>query len=223
MRRIIYFLVIAGFLAASCTKTDTYVEPHETLNGVLQDKNGNPYISEEPNGFKIRLIEQGAVTPREFWGMADGKFNNTKIFKSVYKIVPSDGAFFPVDTVVHEISGVTTINFLITPFLTVDATFTLDDTTLKATYRVAQASGAGKIQNARLLVNKWNPNVGMNYSDMSIARDLSAIPDATITQTDYTDQAALQRGVTYYARVAVLSSNTLGKYNFSSVQKIVVP
>lgn len=223
MRPINYFIAIAVCLAASCSKTDTYVQPNETLIGVLQDKNGNSYISEEPNGFKIRLIEQGSTTPREFWGMADGRFNNTKIFKAVYKIVPSDGAFFPVDTIVHEISGVTTINFQITPFLTIDAAFTLDDTTLKATYKITQAPGAGKIRNARLLVNKWNPNVGMNYSDMSIARDLSAISDATITQTDYTDQAALQRGVTYYARVAVLSDNSLGKYNFSSVQKIVVP
>jgi hypothetical protein len=65
----------------------------------------------------------------------------------------------------------------------------------------------------------------MNYSDKSIARDLSKITDEAIVATDYTDVVAgyLESGVTYYARVAVLATNSLGKYNFSIVHKIVVP
>ncbi|MDP3445689.1 MAG: DUF3823 domain-containing protein, partial [Ignavibacteria bacterium] len=98
-------------------------------------------------------------------------------------------------------------------------------TNLKATYTIQSAVGAGKIQSARLLVNKWDPNVGMNYSDKNVIRDLKTIPDATIVQTEYTDEIPgyLQSGVTYYARVAVLANNSIGRYNFSTVQKIVVP
>lgn len=226
MKRSTYFisLVLVFFLAA-CSKVDTYDIPKETLTGVLADADGNPFITEQPNGFRIKLIEQGSTTPRDFWGMADGKFNNTKIFKGRYKIVPSDGAFFPVDTLEQEISGVTTINFEITPYLKIDASILQNGTNLKATYRITQAPGAGKIKNVRLLVNKWNPNVGMNFSEKSVVRDLSGVPDATIVQTDYIDQVTgyLESGITYYARVAVLSDNAMGKYNFSVVHKIVVP
>lgn len=226
MKKTTYIIsAVLMLLVASCSKVDIYDVPAETLNGTLADAAGNPFISEQPNGFKIKLIEQGSTTPRDFWGMADGKFNNTKIFKGSYKIVPTDGAFFPVDTVQQEINGVTTINFQITPYLTINAFIIQNGPDLKATYRIRQATGAGKIKNARLLVNKWNPNVGMNYSDKSIMRELSSVSDANIVQTDYTDQISgyLQSGVTYYARVAVLSDNSMGKYNFSAVQKIIVP
>lgn len=227
MKNITYCLLSVMVLMTSCElfKLDTYDIPGETLQGSLKDGEGNSFISEQPNGFKIRIIEEGSSTPRDFWGKDDGTFLNTKIFRGTYKVVPTDGAFFPVDTVTTEIGGVTTLNFEITPFLTIDATISAVGEDLKATYSIKQALGAGKIRNARLLVNKWNPNVGMNYNDKSMVRDLSGVVDATIVQTEYTDEIVgyLESGVTYYARVAVLSNNAIGKYNFSAVQKIVVP
>lgn len=212
-------------LLMTACEIDNYDIPAETLQGKLTDAAGNPFITEQPNGFKIRIIEEGSPTPRDFWGKPDGAFLNTKIFAGKYKVIPTDGAFFPLDTVETEIRGVTTLNFEITPYLTIDATIVQNGPNLKATYKIKQALGAGKIRNARLLVNKWNPNVGMNYNDKGIVRDLSNIPDATIVQTEYTDQIVeyLESGVTYYARVAVLANNALGRYNFSAVHKIVVP
>ena len=225
MKKTTYFISLILLLFVASCKLDNYTTPQETLKGTLADSDGNPYITEEPNGFKIRMIEQGSPTPRDFWGMADGKFNNTKIFRGKYKIVPTDGAFFPVDTLKQEISGITIINFKITPYLTINASIVQNGSDLKATYTIKQALGTGKIKNARLLVNKWNPNIGMNYSDKSMMRDLSGVSDATIVQTEYTDQIVgyLESGVTYYARVAVFADNPIGKYNFSTVQKIVVP
>lgn len=211
MKKVIYLISAILLLFVVSCKLDNYDIPQETLKGSLTDAAGDPFITEQPNGFKIRIIEQGSPIPRDFWGMADGKFNNTKIFNGKYKIISSDGAFFPVDTVEQEISGITTINFKITPYLTINASIVQNGQNLKATYTVKQALGAGKIKNARLLVNKWNPIVGMNYSDKSIMRDFSAVSDATIVQTEYTDQIVgyLESGVTYYARVAVLADNPL--------------
>lgn len=204
---------------------DTFPTPNETLKGDLRDKDGNPLITEQPNGFKIRIIETGSPEPRDFWGKPDGTFFNSKIFKGIYKIVPTEGAFFPVDTVETEISGITTINFEITPFVKISASIIADGTNLKATYTIVKATGAGKIKNARLLVSKWNPNVGLNYNDKSVLRDLSGVSDLIVGTTEYTDQISnyLESGVTYYARVAVLSQNSFGRYNFSEVQEIVVP
>ena len=225
MKRSIYFTSLFLVFITACSKIDTYDPPAETLTGLLADATGDPYITEQPNGFQIKLIEDGSTTPREFWGMADGKFNNTKIFKGMYKIVPANGAFFPVDTVRREISGVTTVNFTITPYLKINASIIQYGPDLKAVYKITKAPGAGKISNVRILINKWNPVVGMNYSDKSVTRDLSGTSDATIVQTEYTDLITgyIESGTTYYARVAVLAENSLGKYNFSTVSKIVVP
>lgn len=227
MKKITYCILSVLWLMTSCElfELDAYDAPAETLQGSLKDAEGNSFITEQPNGFKIRIMEEGSSTPRDFWGKTDGTFLNTKIFKGTYKIVPTDGAFFPVDTVTSEIAGITTLDFEVIPFLKVDATITAVGEDLRATYSIEQALGAGKIRNARLLVSKWNPNVGMNYSDKSVVRDLSGVPDATIVQTEYTDEIIgyLESGVIYYARVAVLANNSIGKYNFSPVQKIVVP
>lgn len=225
MKRITYLISLIILIFMASCEVDNYDLPEETLTGKLADADGNPFITEQPNGFKIRIIEQGSPQPRDFWGKADGTFLNTKIFRGQYKIIPIDGAFFPVDTVDTEISGVTTVNFEITPFLTIEASIAPNGSNLKATYTIKKAPGAGKIKSARLLVNKWNPNVGMNYSDKNVVRDLSGIPDATIEQSEYTEEIAgyLESGVTYYARVAVLATNALGRYNFSEIKQIVVP
>lgn len=225
MKTTIYFLNLLLILLATSCGVDNYVPPNATLQGELRAPDGNLLITEQPNGFKIRIIEEGSPQNRDFWGKPDGTFLNTKIFNGRYKIIPIDGAFFPVDTVETEISGVTTINFEVTPYLTIDASIAQEAGVLRATYTISQAAGAGKINNARLLVSKWNPNVGMNHNDQSVVRDLLAVPDATVIQTEYTDEIAgyLESGVTYYARVAVLANNPLGRYNFSPVYEIVVP
>jgi hypothetical protein len=226
MKKLTYLIFISLLVFTTSCEIDNYDIADATLEGKLTDNSGNAYITEQPNGFQIRMYEEGSPQPRDFWGKSDGTFRNTKIFTGNYKFLPINGAFFPVtDTVKTVISGVTTVDFKITPYATVTATFTVNGKDLSATYRINKASGAGKISTARVLLNKWNPIVGMNYSDKSAARDLSKIDDATIVATDYTDVITgyLESGVTYYARVAVLSTNSLGKYNFSTVQKVVVP
>ena len=59
--------------------------------------------------------------------------------------------------------------------------------------------------------------VGMNRIDAEVTRDLSGTDDEVITKTTYTDKILdlLEDGVTYYVRVAALSTNTSGRYNFS--------
>jgi hypothetical protein len=226
MKKITYIFSLILLLSVTSCEIDNYDLPAETLQGKLTDSAGNQFITEEPNGFQIRLIETGSPQPRDFWGKPDGTYKNRKIFRGEYKILPINGAFTPIaDTVKTTISGVTTVDFKITPYATVTAIFTANGKDLTATYRIKKDPAAGKISAARVLINKWNPNLGMNYSDKSIVRDLSKITDETIVATDYTDVVAgyLESGVTYYARVAVLATNSLGKYNFSIVHKIVVP
>ncbi len=225
MKKRIYLIVSILLVFISSCEIDNYEAPTETLQGVLADSEGNPFITEQPNGFQIKIIEDGSSTPRSFWGKADGTFLNTKIFKAKYKVIPTNGAFFPLDTVDTVIKGETTLNFVITPYLKITASFEQVGSNIKATYKISKALGAGKITSARFLVSKWNPNVGMNYSDYNMERDLSEITDETIVNSEYTDEITdcLVSGATYYARIAVLSENSIGRYNFSTIQEIVVP
>lgn len=224
MKKISFILALVMPLMFGSCKLDTYDLPEETLQGTLTDPDGNPLITEQPNGFRIRLYEEGSETPLDFWGRPDGTYRNTKLFKAVYRIEPIEGAFFPVDPVEKLVSGTVTVDFEVTPYVTVAAQIENVGANLQATYTIKKAAGAGKIQDARLLVTKWNPNVGMNYSDREVRRDLSGTDDAAIQAATYTDTVVdyLESGVTYYARIAVLAANSAGRYNFSAVHKIVI-
>ena len=210
---------------AGC-RVDTYDLPSATLTGKLVLSDGSPLVTEQPNGFRIKLNEivDGKVSEQSqyFWGKADGTFNNTKIFSGDYRVQPVEGAFFPVDPVEVRISGTTELEFEVTPYLIIVADISAVGHDLVARYRVRKSNGAGKITTARLIVSKWNPNVGMNRTDAEKVTDLSEVDDALITSTTYTDMILdyLEDGVTYYARVAVLSANTSGRYNLSAVTKI---
>ncbi len=225
MKKTIIALCILAVAVVSC-KVDTYNLPSETLTGKVVCADGTPFITEQPNGFRIRLDEvvDGKITnfPQYFWGKPDGTFRNTKIFKGTYVVQPVEGAFLPVDPVEVEISGETELTFEVTPNITINAAITTSGPDIIAKYRLTKAPGAGKITTARLLVSKWNPNVGMNRLDREAVRDLSGVKDEAILTTTYTDSVldCLEPGVTYYVRVAALASNTSGRYNFSEVVKI---
>ena len=225
MKKTIIALCILAVAVVSC-KVDTYNLPSETLTGKVVCADGTPFITEQPNGFRIRLDEvvDGKITnfPQYFWGKPDGTFRNTKIFKGTYVVQPVEGAFLPVDPVEVEISGETELTFEVTPNITINAAITTSGPDIIAKYRLTKAPGAGKITTARLLVSKWNPNVGMNRLDREAVRDLSGVKDEAIVITTYTDSVldCLEPGVTYYVRVAALASNTSGRYNFSEVVKI---
>lgn len=223
MKLFSYLLVLTLLSLASC-ETDTYQLPGEILTGSLTDPDGEPFITEQPHGFKIRMLEEGASQYYDFWGKEDGTFRNTRIFRAKYTIYPFDGAFFPVEPVERLIEGTANQNFQVIPFAKIQATMRQEGADLIATFTIDKAAGAGKLKDAQLLVTKWNPNVGMHSKDRSVAKDLSGIADQSLQgiPQELTLSGFLESGVTYYARVAVLSENSLGRYNLSAVSKIVV-
>lgn len=223
MKKSVYW--IAFFIAVglwSC-ETDSYLLPGETLQGSLIDPDGSPLITEQPHGFKIRLLEDGGTQFYDFWGKADGTFKNTKLFPATYTIVPIDGPFFPVDAKIREVSGVVSVDFTVIPFAKIDADITMDQQHVKATFRIAKAAGAGKIKDAQLLLSKWNPNVGMYSKNWNKSLDLAGVTDVDIQNgaQELVLENVLESGVTYYARVAVLCENQLGRYNLSEVTELI--
>ena len=224
MKKISYLVILMVLLGVTACKIDSYDLPEETLTGKLIDQDGEQLITEQPNGFKIRMLEDGATQYYDFWGKADGTFRNTKIFKAKYSIMPFEGPFFPVDPVEVFISGTVNVDFEVIPYCKIDADIVQEGSKLNATFSVKKAPAAGKIKNAQFLVTKWNPNVGMYCKDKNVELDLSGTDDDDIQSQQYTIELPdyIEPGITYYARVAVLCDNDLGRYNLSKVTKIVV-
>ncbi|MDD6365076.1 MAG: DUF3823 domain-containing protein [Bacteroidales bacterium] len=220
--RPITIAIVLATAISSCT-VDTYPLPEETLTGKLICPDGTNLITEQPNGFKIRMNEivDGKIAdiPQDFWGKADGTFRNTRIFEGSYIVQPIEGAFFEVDPVEIDIRGTVNINFEVIPYLTILSDITNNGPDIIARFRIQKADSAGKISKARLLVSKWNPNVGMNQVDFEEVQDLSGLSDDEIIKTTYTLKLldCMEPGVKYYARIAALSENTSGRYNFSEV------
>src|SRR3546814_17940890 len=90
-------LVIIALFAMTACEVDTYDLPSETLTGRLVDTDGEPFVTEQPSRFKIRMMEDGASPFSDFRGKEDGTFCNTTIFTSKYKIHPYTGNSFQVE------------------------------------------------------------------------------------------------------------------------------
>jgi hypothetical protein len=215
-------------IAISCEKLDNYDAPNETLTGrVIDQTTGEPIISEQPNGFRIKLLETSwsdNPQPEYFWGKADGTFNNTKIFAGTYSVSPVEGAFFDVDPQQVEIKGSVDIEFKVTPYLTVNATEIkkIDAETLEVSYTISRTKVGDKIIDARVFVST-NPNVGTNIIDSNLSplRDLQNISDNEILNTTYKETIkGLKSGKKYYVRVGARTNNASKRYNFTKITEV---
>ena len=138
MKRIFYYIALGlTVTAGSCSKTDNYPPPSETLNGKIIDAGTGQTVQgevsgENGTGSRIELREiswSDNPTPLYLATMQDGTYNNTKIFAGTYKI-SADGAFVPLvqtganpvdkSKTVEVKGGVTTVDFTVEPFLRIE-------------------------------------------------------------------------------------------------------
>lgn len=225
----ILLLSFAGilFLLSSCSKNlDNYQAPNAGVYGSIIDSvTRQPLQTEEPNGFRVRLMDEQYANPIpiDFWGMANGSFKNTKVFAGAYKVIPIQGAFFPPDTQGVKISGMTQVNFTVTPYLSISAS--VDSTVANriiTTYRLSRARTADKIRVCESLVSRV-PAVSSTVFDAVISHNLSAVTDSAALSVQYTDTiAGLKSGSVYYVRVGARTNNSANRFNYSPVFKVTV-
>lgn len=218
-------ILVPALLLLSCSKIDNYDTPNGAIHGKLIDNITNANLqSEQPNGFIVKLFEKGGAmnSPIIFTGKPDGSFENAWIFQNEYRVVPAEGAFFPVDTAVVQVGTRTEVNFTVTPFLAVvDATVQATQGKITVSYRIARSVADNKITERKTLVSKI-PTVNNSIFDFRSETNLSDILDESILSTSFTDEVALSAG-TYYVRVAVCTDNALRRYNYSEVFEVTVP
>lgn len=232
MKRIIYkCLPVLLFIAImACKKIDNYKEPDAGIEGTVTDVLTNtPLQTEQPNGVRIRLVEQSSdypnVQPYDVWAKPDGTFKSTYIFSGDYKVQAIEGAFFPIEEQRVLIKGMTQINFIVTPFLRISATVATTATGITASYQISRTQIGAKIQEAKLWVSSVPTVSNVSFdAGKSVARNLSAIADATILTTTYTDVInGLVSGKTYYIRVGARTNTTPTRFNYTPIVEVKIP
>ncbi|HEX7755117.1 MAG TPA: DUF3823 domain-containing protein [Niabella sp.] len=222
----LYLITAVLSVLFSCSRNlDNYPAPDSRIYGsILNEATGEPVPSEEPNGFRIRLMAEayGDATPIDFWGKADGSFQNTKVFTGTYRVVPIEGAFLPPDTQQVKISGSTEVNFKVTPFLSINASAKAGSKTIITEYTISRSTIADKIIVCKSLMATY-PTLSNTVFDKAITHNLSAIDDNSVLSTHFKDTIPDVQSGTYYVRITAATNNALNKYNYSTVMKVEVP
>lgn len=221
------FLLALVLVFASCSETDNYEAPNGGIYGKLIDKiTQEPLQTQQPNGFTVQLFEKGGSdnVPILIPGKPDGSYENSFIFQNEYAVLPTEGAFFPLEKTVVQVGKRTEANFEVMPFLAVtEVSVTPSPGKVTAFYKIARGQVGGKIIERRTLVSDI-PTVNSVLFQHQSRTDLSATPDEEILAGNYTDEVTgLASGKSYYVRVAVRTANALGKYNYSKPFKVTVP
>src|ERR1700754_1881409 len=146
MKTLIGRILVGAFILASaaCTKTDNYDGPNASFQGnIVSSAGGNLLTS--TNSTQIRLQQVGWTTPQTIPSKIDGTFQDTKLFKGNYKVIPTGGAFWPVtDTILVNIDKDTKRDFTVTPYIIIkNFTTSLSGTTLTLKFDIIAPIAAG--------------------------------------------------------------------------------
>ena len=241
MKRLSYHyiaIVICCALTASCQmEIDNYEAPDATIQGVIYDHNGQPLQLNHGAGYiRMREVNWETGDSTVFIGnqtlrvQQDGTYRHTKWFAGEYRMFPSNGNFYPYwaadDTEkdgdnageLVKISGVTTKDFTVTPYLTIEwvKTPTLTaDSCLECTVRFIRNTKEGfempDVRDAWLQVSRTvNASAGNNSeyfpSQMTLNNSMEGqeIVFRTVKPLKY-------YGINYWVRVTMNCQPAAGK------------
>ncbi len=210
-------IAIAGMmLSIGCSKIDTYDTPHSGVYGeVIDNITGQPIQTEQPNGFRIKMIEKGYENPIPiyFWGMDDGAYRNSSVFSGQYEISPVEGAFFDPDFQTVDVNGLTEVNFNVTPFIGISVIVKTEGNNIITNYTIDRTQARDKII-TRMTICSENPNLNKNVFEKKVESSLSNLSDDTILTTKFSDTIKdVDLSRSYYVRVGACTS--LGRFNYS--------
>lgn len=248
-------LISVILMAVSCTK-DNYAVPEETFRGAFIDSGTGETLQTAPGtsindgGIRIRMMEYSwsdNPTPYDFFAKQDGTFNNTRIFKGTYGVIP-EGPFVPLDEIRLDIDGVVEHDFQVEPFLRIewaDEPRMLDDGTVEVKVRITRGTDnpdyQAPLNDAWLYVNQISYVGNSSYSSILstyISKDeLSGynFGDILTVRTGFPNGYDGGNGVAnkfpeiserpYFFRFAActdIANSGVKRYNFTPVKEFVV-
>ena len=237
MKKLIsYFLLGASILAVSaCTKIDNYGGPNASFQGRLIDATNHANFETSQNSIQVQLEQiswSATPTPQFIPSKSDGTFEDTKLFKGTYRIIPKGGAFWPVyDSLKMEIKQGSSHDFELTPYIEIkNFTHDLVGTTLTLRFDIDAPVVAGMptIIDAQPYVNTTKlVGAGASIRDFSDANKVTINKDfvdlAPAEKSITLTVANLIKGRTFFVRVGVRLNDSFKSSNFSEVIQIDVP
>ena len=189
----------------------------------------------ETGGVQIQLKQlswSDNPTPYYIPSKPDGSFEDTRIFSGHYSVIPTQGAFWPVDSIVTDIKGTSSRNFTVVPYLEItNVTHVQNADSLVMTFQLQapRTTGLPQIIDATEFVNN-TPYVGGGafiqsfFNQSSATVGINSNWNNTIATTTYrTVVHNLQTGWTYYARIGVRLNDSYKKYDLSEGVQVVMP
>lgn len=219
---------MAGILFLCSCELDNYAAPEIVLEGkVIDASTGETIQTRQPDGIKIRLLEEGYENPVpfDFWTKSDGTFKNTRIFAAKYKIIALEGPFeqSSVEELSVDLTGNQVITFEVEPFVRLtDVDISKSGGGIKASYKISPTTSTKKILKSLLICGSSEILHQTTTNKLSSAENaLADIANEDITTMTFVDEIEnLEIGKTYFARVAVLTDNSLNRYNYSRIFEI---
>ena len=227
-------MLIAG---SSCIKKDNYPGPNASLQGnIFQDGTSSKNMVQTCTGnFSIRLEQldwSSTPTPQDIPVKYDGTYQNTELFSGHYRVSIKGGAFWPVAPQEIDVRQGTTLDFQLTPYLTL-ANFTADmadSTTLSIHFDMQAPIDAGipTVLEMQPFINTTRiVGPGASIFDFSDANKVSINKDwSAMTASDKSPTMVvpnLIKGRTFFVRVGVRFNNDDKSYNLSEIIKVDVP
>jgi hypothetical protein len=189
----------------------------------------------ETGGVQIQLKQlswSDNPTPYYIPSKPDGSFEDTRIFSGHYSVIPTQGAFWPVDSILADIKGASSRNFTVVPYLEItNVTHAQNADSLVMTFQLQapRTNGLPQIIDATGFVNN-TPFVGGGafiqsfFNQPSATVSINSNWNNTIKTTTYrTVVHNLQPGWTYYARIGVRLNDSYKKYDLSDIVQVVMP
>jgi hypothetical protein len=255
MKKLIDYIafILCCLLPLSC-EIDNYDGPDATIQGTIYDHQNQPLQVNQGAGI-IRMREVSwAKDSSTFIGnqtlkvQQDGTYRHTKWFSGEYRMLPYSGAFFPYDDdeadsdeagELVKISGTTTKDFIVTPYLTIEwvkKPVVTADNYIECSVRFKRNQKPGyempDVKEAWLLVSR-NVNTSSRNLDL-YPRKLDLTNDMeNLELTFRTDIPLKYAGIDYWIRVSMNCQTAAGKpetnypgmgaENFTTIEKVHVP
>ena len=143
LKHSLLFGVLTLFVT-SCMEVDNFDEPDAHFTGRIIDKTTGENILADQGAGRVKIWEKSfSLNPgsQTIPVKQDGTFNNTKLFKGTYDVVP-EGAWWPADTIRIGIGKKAVHDFEVTPYLKlIDLKTELVDTCFFQTFGIPVLKG----------------------------------------------------------------------------------
>ncbi|GAA4801628.1 DUF3823 domain-containing protein [Olivibacter ginsenosidimutans] len=206
-KKIVYsaFMVLL-VLIAGCGK-DNYDEPESVLTGHVVYQGQALQVRGTDEQVRLQFYQDGYAKhdPIDVFITQDGSFT-AKLFDGTYKAVTKDGNGPWVnsrDTTVIEVHGNTTHDFEVTPFFTIaDATISLNETVMDASFTINQVVESATIGRVFLLLNTTSfVDEGYSAAKKEITEDLKV--GKVNFSLDFSDNEKVKNASALFGRVCV--------------------